>query len=115
MIATIQTAQILTGELAAKALAENEPELCEQIREENEEELCFPPENRYVLRQEEIATTFIADEGIQTQIHIQDDTILDIQAFVDSREELYQDTLFMIQMIEEGLLSIQSYDPAQAS
>ncbi len=107
MTVDIQQIEVLTGSDAAQALAENDPELCESIKEENEEDICLPPNNIYILiDQESITSTFLADEGIQTQIYIhredqEEYNMIDIQTFMDDWSDLYLETLFTIKMIDE--------------
>lgn len=113
MTVDIQQIEVLTGSDAAQALAENDPELCESIKEENEEDICLPPNNIYILiDQESITSTFLADEGIQTQIYIhredqEEYNMIDIQTFMDDWSDLYLETLFTIKMIDEWLLEIR--------
>jgi len=102
---------LFTGEQAAIAIAEHDPALCESILSETEQELCIPPNNTYILRGDSIQIAFIADEGLQTSITVREDNdtwkIIDIQTFITDREEKYQETIFSIDFIAEGALSLQ--------
>jgi hypothetical protein len=70
---TIDPITILTGEVAAAALAEYEPDVCASIISGTEQTLCFPPNNLYILNQtSEDGTTFntLTQEGMQIVIEL---------------------------------------------
>ncbi len=115
----INPVTLFTGEAAANALAENDPELCESILSGTDQTLCIPPNDFYIVDEEqedEIQIPLIANEWIQTSIEVinednendENEWIpIDIQTLITNREDNYQETLFSIQFIKEWALSIQ--------
>jgi tellurite resistance-related uncharacterized protein len=117
MTITADPITILTGDLAAQALAEREPEVCASILSGTDQTVCFPPNNIYIINEEQDDTqaiTLIASEWLQTNIHIVDTENLttpkkiDIQTFITDTA-LYQDKIFAIQFITEGAIGITEY------
>jgi hypothetical protein len=118
LIVTIHPASILTGESAAQALAEREPDLCKSIISGTDQTLCFPPNDIYIIKnddKESIIKPFIADEWLQTKIQLfsgDDNTQtknIDILTFINERKENFDNTLFEIEFVQEGIIHIKQY------
>lgn len=111
---TIDPITILTGELAATALAEYEPDLCASIISGTEQTLCFPPNDFYILNQttEDGATfTTIAQEGMQIVIEListgtTQATRSTPETLRDNRETQYKQTPFIIHTIDNNIIQI---------
>ncbi len=112
---TIDPIAILTGEDAAKALAEYEPELCQSILSWTDETLCFPPNDIYILNEtpdDSITLTQIADEGIQIVVELIDPTISTQatrsipETLRDNRNTQYKQTPFYIYSIDGSIIQI---------
>lgn len=112
---TIDPIAMLTGEDAAKALAEYEPELCQSILSGTDETLCFPPNDFYIVNEtsdDSIALTPIADEGIQIVVELIDPTVSTQATWAvpetlrDNRESKYKQTPFYIYTINDQIIQI---------
>lgn len=117
---TVDPITILTGEAAAAALAEYEPDVCASIISGTEQTLCFPPNDLYILNQtSEDATTLntIAQEGMQIVIElIQTGSTQAVRStpetLRDNRESQYKQTPFTIQTIDNTVIQItEQYIP----
>lgn len=112
---TIDPIVILTGEDAAKALAEYEPELCKSILSWTDETLCFPPNNLYILNEtpdDSKILTPINNEGIQMVIELTDlavspqPTRATPETLRDNLDTKYKETPFYIYTIDDNIIKI---------
>lgn len=117
---TVDPITILTGESAAVALAEYEPDLCASILSGTEQTVCFPPNDFYILNQttEDIITlNTIAQEGMQIMVElIQTGSTQAVgstpKTLRSNREGQYKQTPFMIHTIDNTIIQItEQYIP----
>lgn len=117
---TIDPITILTGESAATALAEYEPDVCASIISGTEQTSCFPPNDFYILNQTtEDKATFntIAQEGMQIVIELiqtgsTQTTRSTPETLRDDRETQYKQTPFVIHTIDDNIIQIsEQYIP----
>lgn len=117
---TIDPITILTGEAAATALAEYEPDLCASIISGTEQTACLPPNGIYILNQTtEDGRTLntITQEGMQIIVElISTGTTQTARAtpetLRDNRETQYKQTPFMIYTIDTNIIQItEQYIP----
>lgn len=117
---TVDPITILTGESAAVALAEYEPDLCASILSGTEQTVCFPPNDFYILNQttEDIITlNTIAQEGMQIMVElIQTGSTQAVgstpKTLRDNREKQYKQTPFAIHTIDNNIIQItEQYIP----
>jgi hypothetical protein len=113
---TLDPITIFTGEEAALALAEREPEVCQSILSGTEATTCTPPNDFYIINEDndsfEIA--MIAIEWLQTQINLLDkenglkEVNIDIETFIAAKEN-WENKVFTIRFIQDWILDITEY------
>jgi len=121
---TIDPIIVFTGEEAAKALAQYEPELCESILSWTDQTLCFPPNNTYILNEtpdDSITLRPISEEWIQILINLIDPTVSTQatraapETLRENREKTYKQTVFQIYSIDNTIIQItEQYVPKES-